>query len=320
MRQILSFSRQEKGKKEPFYLCRLVDESIKSLRTTIPTSVKFATNIPPKCRDNITDCSMVLVDPVQIHQLILNLCVNAVQAMEEKGVLEISIKEVTLGDKIPEDFIGLEPGSYEYLSVSDTGPGMSPEIIKQIFDPFFTTKEVGKGTGMGLSVVYGVVENHGGKIFVTSELGKGSTFHVYFPFTELKAEKKQEIAEPLPSGKERILFVDDEEMLASLGKEIVERLGYAATVKTDSVEALELFKNNPEKFDLVITDQTMPNMTGAELAKQLLQVKPGLPIILCTGYSSKVDKEKAKKIGISEFASKPLNRRDIAKLIRQVLD
>ncbi len=320
IKHILSFSRQEKGRKEPFYLCRLIDESMKTLRSTIPTSIKLKINIPLKCRENITDCKLILADPTQIHQLLLNLCVNAVQAMNEEGVLEISVDEVTFGDDRPPKRLELKPGTYEYLSVSDTGQGMSPEILEQVFNPFFTTKEVGKGTGMGLSVVHGIIENHNGKIFIESEPEKGTTFHIYFPVTEIKQEVKFEETGPLPTGNERILLVDDEDMLASIGKDVTERLGYSVTAKTDSLEALKLFKNNPSQFDLVITDQTMPNMTGAEFAEQLLKLRPGLPIILCTGYSSKIDKVKARQIGIREFASKPLNKNEIAKLIRQVLD
>jgi PAS domain S-box-containing protein len=317
VKQILSFSRQEKSKKEPAYLCNLVEDSIKSLRSTIPTSVKLIINLP----ENVADCLTVLADPIQIHQVLLNLCVNAVQAMDEKGVLEITVTDVTIGEEKPASRPGLDSGLYAYLSVCDTGPGMHSDIVKQIFDPFFTTKEVGKGTGMGLSVVHGIIKNHGGKIFVESVQGKGTEFHVYLPVTE-KKESITELEEPgpLPAGIEQILLIDDEEPLAAMGKDLIERLGYSVTAMTDSLEALELFKNNPAKFDLVITDQTMPNMTGAELAEQLLQLQPDIPIILCTGYSSKVDNVKAKGAGICEFASKPLKRMDIAKLIRKVLE
>jgi PAS domain S-box-containing protein len=318
--QILLFSRQEKGSKEPYYLCRLIDESMKSIRSTIPTSIQFKINIPTKCRENITDCKMVLADPTQIHQLLINLCVNSVQAMDEEGVLEISLNEVCFGKNIPVDRPGLQPGIYEYLSVSDTGRGIKKEIIEQIFNPFFTTKDVGKGTGMGLSLVHGIIEGHGGKIFVESEPREGATFHIYFPVTEAKEVKEAEDLDPLPTGTERIIFIDDEEMVANIGKDMCELLGYKVTTMTDSIEALELINKNPDQFDLAITDQTMPRLTGVELAKQVLKIKPGLPIILCTGFSSKVDREKAKEVGIREFASKPLNRRDIAKLIRQVLD
>ncbi len=320
VKQILSFSRRDESIKKPYYLCRLVDESMKSLRSAIPTSVKVEIDIPEFCRTNVADCSMVLVDPTQIHQLLLNLCVNASQAMDEKGVLEVIVNEVNFIDEVPVNRAVLKPGLYEHLAISDTGPGISPEMSEKIFDPFFTTKEVGQGTGMGLSVVHAIVESHGGHIFVESELGKGTTFHVYFPVTEERLEEKREEDGPLPTGDERILFVDDEEMLVQMGKAVIERQGYFVTAMSDSVKAFELFKNNPEQFDLVITDQTMPNMTGAEFAEHLLNIRPDLPIILCTGFSSKVDKEKARELGIKEFAAKPLKSADIVKLIRKVLD
>ena len=318
--QILSFSRLEKSDKEPFYLCRLITESMKALRSIIPTTIKLKINIPSKCRDNITDCKMVLSDPTKIHQILMNLCLNAVQAMNEVGIIEITLKEITFENEIPADRLGLQPCTYQCLSVSDTGQGMSPEVLKQIFNPFFTTKEVSKGSGMGLSVVHGLVNDHNGKIFVESELGKGSIFQVYFPVTEKEPKEKLEAAGPLPTGNERILLVDDEEMLVNIESDLIENQGYSVVTMTSSLEALEYFKRNPSRFDLVITDQTMPNMTGADLAEQLLKIKPGLPIILCTGYSSKIDKASAKQIGIRAFASKPLNRSEIAKLIRQVLD
>jgi signal transduction histidine kinase/CheY-like chemotaxis protein len=321
VKQILSFSRQDQSEKEPLYLCRLIEENMKSLRSVIPTSVKLKTNITAKCRDNSADCLMVHIDSTQIYQVFLNLCINAVQAMDEKGVLEISLDEITFEDKIPVNRLGLQPGTYEYLSVSDTGPGISPKIVQNIFDPFFTTKEVGKGTGMGLSVVHGIIEEHGGKIFVESEPGKGATFHIYFPAIEIEREEETEEVEPLLTGKERILLVDDDEMLAAMGKGMLERiLGYSVTAKTDSSEALDLFQKNPSEFDLVITDQTMPNITGIELSVKLLAIRPNLPIILCTGYSSTVDRAKARQVGISEFVSKPFNKYEIAKLLRQVLD
>jgi len=185
----------------------------------------------------------------------------------------------------------------------------------------FTTKDVGKGTGIGLSVVQGIVKNHEGYIFVESEPAQGTTFHIYFPATDkTKLENRFDEGIPLPTGDERILYVDDEEKLLAVGKSLIEGLGYSVTTYTESSEALEIFKNNPSRFDLVITDQIMPNITGSELAKQLLQVRPDIPIILCTGYSSKVDKEKASQIGIKKFALKPLDISEIAVLIRKVLD
>lgn len=319
VKQILAFSRRDMICKKPFYLCRLIEENMKGLRATIPTTVEIKINIPAKCRDNITECCKVLVDHTQIHQLLMNLCINAVQAMDEKGVLGISVDEITVEDKRT-DRLGLEPGIYEYLTVSDTGSGMGPEIIEQIFDPFFTTKEVGKGTGMGLSVVHGIIESHGGKIFVDSEPGKGTIFHLYFPVVETESEEESQNIGYLPNGTERILFVDDEKMIVKMWSSILSRQGYEVTPCGNSAEALETFRPAPDKFDLVITDQTMPNMSGAELAVELLKIRPDIPIILCTGYSSLIDEAKVKDIGILEFLMKPLDSKQLTSTIRKVLD
>lgn len=204
--------------------------------------------------------------------------------------------------------------------MSDTGHGIELGIMEKIFDPFFTTKEVGKGTGMGLSIIHGIIKSCGGALTVESQLGKGTTFHVYIPV--IKEEALQEIveSEPLPKGKERILFVDDEEILAKMGRDMLERLGYLVTERRSSLEALETFRAAPDQFDLVITDQTMPTMTGAELAQRILQIRPNTPIILCTGYSNLINEESAKKLGIKEFTLKPLTKSTISKLIRKVLD
>lgn len=322
VKRLLTFSRQEKGERHPLHLCRLVDESLETLRATIPKTVTLKVNIPSKCRDNIADCLMIDADPTQIHQLFLNLCVNAVQAMDEEGTLEITVNEVTYNDNnIPASCSGLKPGTYVYLSIADTGKGVSPDLVDKIFDPFFTTKEVDMGTGIGLSVVQGIVKNHDGHIYVESEPGNGATFHIYFPFTtNTKSETEIDKDIQIPMGNEHILFIDDEEMLADVGKSMLESLGYNVTALTKSTDALELFQNDPYKFDLIITDQSMPNISGSELAKQLLHINPGISIILCTGYSSKVDKEKAREIGIREFALKPLDIKEIALLIRKVLD
>ncbi len=320
VKQILSFSRQQESKKEPYPLYPLVEESIKSIRSTIPSSIQIQLNSAVQGRGNNADCAMALVDPTQVHQLLLNLCANAVQAMDEKGILEISVDEVTVDGGFPFNRPELAPGNYVLISVADTGPGVPPDIVEKVFDPFFTTKDVGKGTGMGLSVVHGIVESHDGKIFVENRKDHGAIFSIYLPVTGKRPAEKIENRDPLPTGNERILLIDDEEVLAKTGAAMIKRQGYHVTVKTDSLEALTLFQDNPTQFDLVITDQTMPNMTGAELAKQLLQIRPGLPIILCTGYSSKVDKVMAREIGIREFVEKPLYLRDIAEVIRKVLD
>jgi len=216
--------------------------------------------------------------------------------------------------------LDIQPGSFIRLTISDTGHGMTPEVMSQIFDPFFTTKEKDEGTGLGLSVVHGIVKNCGGTITVYSEPGKGSTFHLYFPIIESKVEEKHQEYTIIPPGSERILFVDDEKAINDIIKKILTSLGYTVETRTSSIEALELFKAMPHKFDLVITDMTMPQMTGDVLAQRLMKIRHDLPIILCTGFSEKITKEKAQAIGIKAFLMKPLLKDETAHTIRRVLD
>jgi CheY-like chemotaxis protein len=241
--------------------------------------------------------------------------------MEETGgKLDISLKEVTLSS---EDLVrepNIEPGAFVQLSVCDSGPGITPDIKAKIFDPYFTTKEAGKGTGMGLAIVHGIVKNYGGFISLYSEFGKGTAFHVFLPVLEKEVLSEIKVVKQVPVGRDRILFIDDEEILAEMGKDMLERLGYHVTVRSNSIKALETFQNQPDQFDLIITDQTMPGMTGADMARRMIQIRPDIPIILCTGYSTIISEEKAKSIGIKEFALKPLSKKAIAVLIRKVLD
>jgi CheY-like chemotaxis protein len=206
------------------------------------------------------------------------------------------------------------------MEVRDSGCGMTKEIIERIFNPFFTTKERGKGTGMGLSVVHGIVKSHGGTITVSSEPGNGSVFHVFMPIIEIDKTPGDDAEEPILTGKERILLIDDEEFLVEMGKQMLEQLGYAVTARTSSIDALKLFQANFDKYDLVITDMTMPLMTGDKLAKALLNVRPDIPIVICTGYSERISEESVKAIGIREYAMKPLVKRDLARIVRKMLD
>lgn len=251
----------------------------------------------------------------------MNLCTNASHAMQKKGgILEVSLRNVDLDSYSAAQYPDIDPGKYLRLTVSDTGEGITPEIMERIFEPYFTTKEKGVGTGMGLSVIHGIVKSHGGTITVYSEPGKGSTFHVYIPL--IQEEVKPEIDEDafIPTGIEHILFIDDEPVLVDLSKRMLERLGYEVTSRTSSLEALELFKARPDRFDLVITDMTMPNMTGDRLARELMKIRPDIPIIICTGYSEQMSEEKAKWVGIKAFAMKPVAMKDLAKTVRKVLD
>jgi len=236
------------------------------------------------------------------------------------GVLEVEMCDVELDSDFVSMYPDIKPGSYVKLTVGDTGNGMTPDVLCRIFDPFFTTKDKDEGTGLGLSVVHGIVKSYGGIITVYSEPGKGATFNVFLP--SIKKELRHEAVDdrPIPKGSEKILFVDDEQSLVDMKKEILESLGYEVTARSSSVESLELFKNQPDNFDLVITDMTMPYMSGDELAKELISVRSDIPVILCTGFSARISEEEAKKIGVRDFVSKPILKRDIAVAIRKVLD
>jgi len=262
----------------------------------------------------------VVIDPSQAHQVLMNLCTNAAHAMRETGgVLEVGLKNMDIDAEQAAQGRDFEPGLYVRLTVSDTGHGIEPDLMSRIFDPYYTTKEKGVGTGLGLSVVHGIVKGHGGMVSVSSTPGKGATFHVYLPRLDGGAAREAGPAETLPTGNERILLVDDEETLVEIGRQMLERLGYRVVAQTSPIEASEAFHANPDGFDLVITDQTMPNMTGDRLAKQLMAVKPEIPIILCSGFSEMTNEKKAKAMGIRAYVRKPLVMSDLAQTIRKVL-
>lgn len=311
---ILAFSRQTEQEPIPLALHLIVKEALSLLRSTLPTTIEI--------REDAAPAGIVLGDPTQMHQVIMNLCTNAYHAMREKGgVLGVNLKKVTVDSRLENAQPDLPAGNYVRLTVSDTGYGMPPEVTSRIFEPYFTTKAEGEGTGLGLAVVHGIVKSHRGTINVYSEPGKGTVFHVYLPQIERAPKDQREPHEaPLSIGEERILFVDDEPILANLGKQMLETLGYAVVTRTSGVEALELFRDNPGIFDLVITDMTMPLMTGAELAAELTRIRSDIPIILCTGFSYSMSEEKAKAIGVREYAMKPLMRQDLARIVRKVLD
>lgn len=313
VKQILTFSRQVDRKQKPIQMKAIVKEVLKLLRASIPTTIDI--------KENIQSNSLVIGDSTQIHQVLMNLCTNAAHAMEkEGGVLAVSLSDVVLDSEFVSDRPNLKSGSYIDLSVSDTGYGISSDVMKRIFDPFFTTKEKGKGTGMGLSVVHGIVHSHGGDIYVYSEPEKGSTFKVYLPVIKSALKSEEKVERSIPTGTERILFIDDEPAIMKMGKQTLESLGYDVTTRTSSLEALELFKKKKDGFDLVITDMTMPHMTGEKLAEELMQIRFDIPVILCTGFSSRIDEKKALDLGIRAFISKPFLKREIAEAIRKVLD
>ena len=313
VKQILTFSRQVLRECKPIQIKPIAKEVLKFLRASLPTTIEI--------QQDIQSDALIMADPTQIHQVVMNLCTNAEHAMREKGgLLGVKLVDVILGSDFMDDHPELKPGTYLELTVSDTGHGISAHILNRIFDPFFTTKKTGEGTGMGLSVVHGIVRSCGGVITATSEPGKGSIIKAYFPVIDRQIEPETAVEEPVPTGNERILFVDDEPVLANIGKQSLETLGYDVETRTSSIEALELFKAQQDRFHLVITDMTMPNMTGEDLAQELMRIKPNIPIILCTGFSAKIDDQKASAMGIRAFVLKPMVLREIATTIRKVLD
>jgi PAS domain S-box-containing protein len=313
VKQILTFSRQVDQKQKPIQVKPLVKEALRLLRASIPSTVEI--------EQNLQSDTLVMGDPTQIHQILMNLCTNAAHAMEDNGgLLTVSLLDAELDSDFISNRPGLKPGQYITLTVTDTGHGISPDVMEKIFDPFFTTKEKGKGTGLGLSVVHGIVRSHGGEIYVYSEPGKGSTFKVCLPAIKGLFKPEERAERPIPTGTERILFIDDEPVITNLGKQTLESLGYDVVARNSSIEALELFKEKKDHFDLVITDMTMPHMTGEKLAEKLMQIRPDIPVILCTGFSLMIDEQKALDMGIRALISKPILKRQIAEAIRKVLD
>ena len=314
VRQILAFSRKAEGERSDVRLTSVVKETYELLRSSLPSTIRMPLAIT-------TNEDHVIADPTQLQQVIINLATNAAYAMRDSGgELAISVSSVTF----PPDssFVNpdLKPGTYVKLTVQDTGGGIPEEVRGRIFEPFFTTKGKGQGTGMGLAVVHGVVKGHGGAIAVQSEVGRGSRFDVFLPSAQIRTTSEENSRISTPTGTEQILFVDDEEMLLEMGKAMLEGLGYQVTLAQHASEAWRLFSDQPGRFDLVIVDQTMPDMTGMELAKKMLKVHPKVPIILCTGYSDLVSAEKAKEAGIREFSMKPLAKKELAEVVRRVLD
>jgi PAS domain S-box-containing protein len=314
IKQILTFSRQSDHERKPLETQRVIKEALKLIKSSLPTTIEISKDIQK-------DCGLVLAEPTQIHQIVMNLCTNAYHAMEETGgKLAITLKEVELAAKDFKD-PAMIPGPHVCLTVADTGPGMEQNIIDRIFDPYFTTKEEGKGSGLGLAVIHGIVKNHGGDISVYSEPGKGAEFKVYLPVIKKQKETaKFETDTPIQKGTESILLVDDQDLIVDMERQMLERLGYHITARTSSIEALEAFRANPDKFDLVITDMTMPNMTGDKLAGEMIKIRTDIPIILCTGFSEMMSQEGAESLGLKGFLMKPVVLKELSSVIRKVLD
>ncbi len=311
--QILNFSRQGPQERHPMTLTPLIKEALKMLRSTMPVNVEIISRME-------TDQDSVLADPTQIHQIMLNLCGNASQAMQESGgSLTITLADVTDKDKVqPPSHLG-RPERFVRLSVEDNGPGISPDVEGRIFDPFFTTKQQGEGTGMGLAMVHGIVKRHDGHLELDNRPNEGAAFHVFLPKTAEDKREVPEVAADLVFREGRILFVDDEKPLTDIGREMLVSCGFEVVTRTSSVEALEAFKFRAKDFDLVITDQSMPNMTGMEFAREILKIRPDMPIILCTGFSDAVSYDRLRDIGIGDFIMKPILKHDLISSISRLL-
>ena len=315
VQQILTFSRQNARERKPIRVQVIAKEALRLLRASIPKTIEIVSDLTDACH-------AIMGDPTQIHQVIMNLCTNAYQAMQETGgTLEVRLAETHIGYEETVKRIGIRMGSHLHLSVRDEGVGMEPSVLERIFEPYYTTKEPGKGTGLGLSVIHGIVKKHGGFITVESTPGKGSTFHVYLPTLEdVEAEIEEAAGTARSGGSERILLVDDEPQIVDMEKQLLEKLGYRVTGRTSSTEALETFASQPDQFDLVITDMTMPQMTGDRLARQIWTIRPGIPVILCTGYNEMISEDKAISMGIRKFILKPVDKDELAAAIRSALD
>lgn len=313
VRQLLSFARKTEQQRKPVNISPIITDALRLLRSSIPTTIEIRSNIPIKSET-------ILADPTQVNQVLINLCANATHAMEkEGGILDISLESVIL-EKSTAQLYELAPGRFVKLTISDTGHGIDNDIKDRIFDPYFTTRDVGKGSGMGLAVVHGIVSNHDGAIFVDSKLGKGAVFTVFLPIIEKRPALETTADDDLPTGNESILLVDDEESIVKMGRKRLERLGYKVESTTSPLQALDLFRSRSDQFDLVITDLTMPQKTGDKLLKEILNIRPDTPIILCTGFSEKMNKEKAKEIGAAGYLEKPHEKLVLAKMVRRVLD
>lgn len=313
--QILDFSRRAEEGKKSFDIRPIVKETLKLMKASLPSTILIKQNI-------ISKPATVLADPTQIHQVMMNLCTNAAYAMREKGgVLHVHLSLIDIDQEMALLNPDINTGPHIQLKISDTGHGIDPDIIDRIFHPFFTTKKQGEGTGLGLSVVYGIVKNHGGAISVQSSLKSGTTFTVYLPSLSIDVATN-EMKSPVstPGGRERILFVDDESAIVTATEQYLGSLGYDVVATSESLEALEIFRKAPNRIDLVITDMTMPQLTGLELSKEILTIQPGIPIILCTGYSQLIQEKLLKQQGIRELVKKPITMADLSRRIRQVLD
>ena len=313
VQQILLFSRQGGSEKGPVDVSRVVDEALKLIKASLPANIEILASIPQ-------NLAPVFANEIHIHQIVMNLCTNAYHAMKPAGgMLNVGLTPVTIQNHDVKSFPEMNPGNYLKLHIADTGCGIPPDLINRIFDPYFTTKPAGEGTGLGLSTIHGIVKDHGGEIKVYSEVGIGTTFHVFFPTADAAVETAVEKVELLPTGSGCILFVDDEKSLIDLGRDLLERLGYQVETRASGIDAIEAFRADPQKFDLVISDMTMPKMTGDEMVRQIRAIRPDIPIILCSGFSERIHSQATEAIGISAVLMKPVIYADLAQTVHRVL-
>lgn len=313
IQQLLSFNRKEEYLLKPLRIDMVIDDTLNLLRSSIPANISIQKTV----HDPI---GIIMANPTQIQQIILNLCSNAVHAMENrKGQLDIELSNTFIDKPDLKNDSGLSAGNYLLLEVRDNGEGIDEGVIEKIFDPYFTTKEVGKGSGMGLSVVHGIVKNHGGDIKVTSRINEGTCFRILFPIVDAEYEEEMKSSYEIPKGNGTILFVDDEELIVQITKKQLERLGYHVEVETDPLRALDKFTADPDLFDVVITDMTMPQLTGEDLVQEILKIKPGIPVIICTGYNDKITEAVSKKIGANGLLMKPFGINELAAMIQAVM-
>ncbi len=314
VQQILSFSRQGNSEMHPIDISRVINEALRMIRVSVPTTIEISQNIP-------ANPGTIYANETQIHQIIMNLCANSCHAMEETGgSLEIDLIPAIISSEDFSNYPDLNPGHYLKLMVSDTGHGISPDLMQRIFDPYFTTKEAGKGSGLGLSTVHGIVKDHGGMIQVYSELDKGTTFQIFLPLAKVEEHRSVKSEGIFPRGNETILYVDDEKLLIDIGKELLEGLGYTVETRASSIDAYEAFRANPGKYDLIVTDMTMPKLTGEKLANKIHELVPAVPVILCTGYSTRLNTERLKSMGVKQVLMKPVTLAELASAVRTTLD
>jgi len=314
--QILTFSRQSKRENKPVMVSPIVKECIKLLKASLPSTISVELHIEP-------ETGLILADPTEIHQIIMNLCTNAYHAMrDDGGTLKVCLKNLTIEHDDNHQHQDLTEGQYLKLTVQDTGKGIESDILSQIFEPYFTTKPQGEGTGLGLYITYGIVKNLSGKIDVRSQPGKGTVFDIFIPMISISDEDDSQAMQvsQIPGGNERILLIDDENAIVEMMTFMLEQMGYLVTPRTSSRDALDLFRKHPDHFDLVITDQTMPDLTGDVLYQHIKKIRMDIPVILCTGYSEKLSKSKAEAIGIDAYLCKPVILNELGMVIRNILD